>query len=274
MKSAATASTWCPIPILSATPSRLVPETGTNGDLGFGWSGRFSEGTGRFPPDLVPARDAGNAITLYSTPFAAKYINSGDTRTRGLELEGKVAQGRRADVQFAFTRQEGKYVGKDGYYYFGGATSQQRWPGQTVHAAESGDGRQRAAQPALSRRRSTTFAAYTYLGKLWRDVTTWENPLQTFDLGAHYKIAKGWKLSAGVNDLFNAGPKQTLGGTASDVTASWRQCIASGLYVGQPGCGTSRLQASRPFRKPRPLKSNVDYPQQGRTWYATLAYWF
>lgn len=254
---------------------QLVPETGTNGDLGFGWSGRFSEKVrGDFRLTWFQ-RDARNAITLYSTPFAAKYINSGDTRTRGLELEGKVAWGRRADVQFAFTRQEGKYVGKDGYYYFGGATSQQRWPGQTVHTLQNPE---MVANVRLNLRflggDLTTFAAYTYLGKLWRDVSTWENPLQTFDLGAHYKIAKGWKLSAGVNDLFDAGPKQTLGGTASDVTASWRQCIASGLYVGQPGCGTFPLTGKQTVQETATLKSNVDYPQQGRTWYATLAYWF
>lgn len=254
---------------------QLVPETGTNGDLGFGWNGALSEKLRGNVRLSYFQRDAKNAITLYSTPFAAKYINSGDTRTQGVELEGKLAWGRRADLQFAFTRQEGKYVGKDGYYYFGGASASQRWPGQTVHTLQTPE---MVANVRLNLHflggDLTTFVEYTRIGKLWRDVTTWENPLQTFDLGAHYKIAKGWKLSAGVNDLFNAGPKQTLGGTASNVTATWRQCIASGLYEGQPGCTLFAGGAKRTVQETVTLKSNVDYPQQGRTWYATLAYWF
>lgn len=254
---------------------QLLPETGRNGDLGFGWNGRFSEKMrGDFRLTYFQ-RDAKNAITLYSTPFAAKYINSGDTRTRGLELEGKVAWGRRADVQFAFTRQEGRYVGRDGYYYFGGATAQQRWPGQVVHTLQSPE---MVANVRLNLHflggDLSTFVEYTYTGRLWRDVGTWENPLRTVDLGGHYKIAKGWKLSAGVNDIFNAGPKQTLGGKASDVTASWRMCPANGLYFGQPGCTLFAGGTKVTVQESVSLKSNVDYPQQGRTWYATLAYWF
>jgi outer membrane cobalamin receptor len=254
---------------------QLVPESGRNSDLGFGWSGRVGDDwRGDFRLTWFQ-RYAENAITLYSTPFAAKYINSGNTRTRGLELEGKLAWGRRADLQLAVTRQEGKYVDKDGYYYFGGASASQRWPGQIVHTLNTPEVVANARLNLhLLGGDLTTFIEATYIGKVWRDVTTWENPLKTVGLGAHYRIAKGWKLSAGVNDIFDAGPKQTLGGDASEITASWRRCVANGRYVGQPGCNPFPLANLRYVTETVNLKSNVGYPQQGRTLYATLAYSF
>lgn len=253
---------------------QLVPETGRNSDLGFGWNGRLNEDfTGNFRLTYFH-RKAEDAITLYSTPLAAKYINSGNIRTRGLELEGKLAYRRRADLQFAVTRQEGEYFGKGGFYYFGGATPAKRWPGKKVHALSNPE---LIANARLSLHflggDLTTFVEGTYIGKLWRDVTIWENPLKTVDLGAHYRIAKGWKLSAGVNDIFNAGPKQTLGGDASEYSAGWQRCVANGLYSGQPGCGLFN-NPKQSITETVNLKSNVGYPQQGRTWYFTLAYSF
>jgi outer membrane receptor protein involved in Fe transport len=252
---------------------QLVPETGTNSDLGFGWNGRFSEKVrGDFRLTYFQ-RDARDAITLYSTPFAAKYTNSGDTRTRGLELEGKVAWGRQADLQFAFTRQEGKYVGKGGYYYFGGASTSQRWPGQTVHTLQNPE---MVANVRLNLHflggDLTTFIAYTHIGKVWRDVNTWENPLKTFDLGAHYRVAKGWKLSTGINDIFNAGPKQTMSGEG--VSRDGGRLMGVTCANPDPFWGCVFQPDAHSVYEYLYAKSNVNYPQQGRTWYMTLSYSF
>lgn len=253
---------------------QLVPETGRNSDFGFGWEGRLGEKLrGGFRLTYFQ-RDAENAITLYSTPYAAKYINSGKTRTQGLELEGKLIYDKRADLQFAVTRQEGRYV-NGGWYYFGGQSGAQRFPGQTVHTLYT---------PLLIANARlnlhflggdlTTYIEGKYTGRNYTDVTSWENPLTTFDLGAHYRIAKGWKLSAGVNDVFNAGPKQTHGGRDTQVDYNAYSCSAPPIF-GDPqlDCAIQGVPVTL-IQEHREVKSNVAYPQQGRTFYATLAYTF
>ncbi|THF61126.1 hypothetical protein E6C76_21285 [Pseudothauera nasutitermitis] len=255
---------------------QLVPETGRNGDLGFGWNGRFGEDwRGGFRLTWFQ-RDAKDAITLYSVPIAAKYINSGNTRTRGLELEGKLAWGRRADLQLAVTRQEGKYVGNDSYYYFGGNTPERRWPGQKVRTLNT---------PLLVANARlnlhflggdlTTFIEGTYIGRNYMDVTVWENPLTTFNLGAHYRVAKGWKLSLGADDVFDKGPKQTVGGPGAARRLSYDKmtCPGGGPFNNELDC-TFGFAEWTAVHDSVVVKRNVAWPQQGRTLWATLNYSF
>ncbi|THF60284.1 TonB-dependent receptor [Pseudothauera rhizosphaerae] len=253
---------------------QLVPETGRNGDLGFGWNGRFGEDwRGGFRLTWFQ-RDAKDAITLYSAPIAAKYINSGNTRTRGLELEGKLAWGRRADLQLAVTRQEGKYVGKDGYYYFGGNTPERRWPGQKVRTKNT---------PLLVANVRlnlhflggdlTTFIEGTRIGRNYLDVNTWENPLTTVNLGAHYRIAKGWKLSLGVNDVFDKGPEQTVESPENILRYHKRTCPGGGPFNNELDCSFGFVPWTEVSDEAR-LKRNVAWPLQGRTLWATLNYSF
>ena len=257
---------------------QLKRETGINGDIGFGWDGHLSEKLKGGFRLTVFGRKAKDAITLYSTPIAAKYVNSGDTLTKGVELEGKLAWGSRADVQFAVTRQSGEYI-NGGWYYFGGTTAQQRYPGEKIPVRNIPN---LAANVRLNLHflggDLTTYVEGHYTGRSYIDVQTWENPLTTFNFGAHYKITKGWKLSGGVNDIFNAGPKQTLGSDSPNnkYRFSYYSCpdttpVIPGLPYTQ--CDLGLLNPTE-HQDVFSMKSNVFYPQQGRTWYATLAYTF
>lgn len=256
---------------------QLKPETGRNGDFGFGWDGRLSEKLrGGFRLTYFQ-READNAITLYATPLAAKYINSGDTLTQGMELEGKLAWSDRADLQFAVTQQEGRYV-NGGWYYNGGTSGAERFPGKTVHTLYTP---LLVANARLNLHflggRLTTYVEGKHTGRTYTDVTSWENSLTTFDLGAHYKIDKGWRLSAGVIDLFDAGPRQTAGGRVTAVPYNRYGCTPSApVITGDPGtdCAIMGGTWGSVYSELREVKSNVGYPQQGRTFYATLAYTF
>ncbi|MDR1227975.1 MAG: TonB-dependent receptor [Azoarcus sp.] len=257
---------------------QLKRETGTNGDIGFGWDGRLGEKwSGGFRLTAF-RRKAKDAITLYSTPIAAKYINSGDTLTKGVELEGKLAWGNRASLQFAVTRQSGEYI-NGGWYYFGGTSAQQRYPGQKVRVRNIPD---LAANARLDlhflNNSLTAYIEGHYTGRTYIDVATWENPLTIFNLGAHYKLAKGWKLSGGVTDIFNAGPKQTLDGNGQNrkYRFTYYTCpdptpVIPGTPITQ--CLLGLMDYDR-HEDVFSMKHNVFYPQQGRTWYATLAYTF
>lgn len=248
----------------------MVPEKGRNLDMGLGWDGRLSEQlTGGFRATVFQ-RESVNEIALYSVPIAAGYVNTGHTRTRGLELEGKLSWSRRADLIFAITRQAGEYTDDDGYYYYGGQSSTQRYPGEKARTLN-------APQLAANARLNlhfldgdlSTFIEGTHIGRIYRDVKTWENPLNTINLGAHYRFAKGWKLSLGVNDVFNKGPEQTRDRNSSSVTSTLR-CSSGDQWdcFDEPDkyhwIPTETVQ----------LKHNVNHPQQGRTYYMTLNYNF
>lgn len=102
--------------------------------------------------------------------------------------------------------------------------------------------------------RLSAYAGYNYTSKQYlgandsREVDNYLRPLTTVDLGVKYAFAKGWKLSAGVNDIFNKGYEQ-------------RQYQLNGI-AGTNGQGYywSSLTPT--------------YPIAGRTYYATMEYKF
>jgi hypothetical protein len=97
--------------------------------------------------------------------------------------------------------------------------------------------------------------------------TVYERPLTTFDLGAHWKIVGNGTFSAGVTDLFNQGPKQTIGGSlVNGYTYSWTTCSTGGSV---DTCLPYNLIT---HKATSPIKQNVYYPQQGRTAYVILAW--
>ncbi|MCB5185504.1 TonB-dependent receptor [Methylobacillus gramineus] len=251
----------------------LKPETGRNGEFGFGWHGKITDSLGGDFRLTIFERTAKNAITLYSVPIAAKYINSGETYNRGVEVEGKLSFGQRVDIQFASTWQQGWYR-DGGLFYYGGASAQSRFPDADKVRVRN--------MPAVATNvrlnlhffdgSLMTYIEGKHTGRLYRDVQSWEESLTTFDVGTHYKITKGWKLSAGVSDIFNQGPKQKLGGRGDQKHEySWDSCDPSDPdYI---LCQFGLAPGVR-FDEVYPIKGNVLYPQQGRTAYFTLAYTF
>jgi len=94
--------------------------------------------------------------------------------------------------------------------------------------------------------RLSAYAGYNYTDKQYlgsndnRDVDSYLPPLTTVDLGVKYAFDKGWKLSAGVNDVFNK------------------------------GYDLRQLQYSVGHFSP----ATMAYPLAGRTYYATMEYKF
>jgi hypothetical protein len=236
----------------------LMPETGRNSDLGFGWQGRLSEEfRGNFRLTAF-RRKTDTTITLFSTPVGGQYTNGGPALFKGIELEGNVAWGKRADLQFALTRQEAYYTGNYSYWGYPATLVRPETinPGERVRVRNVPDF---VANARLNMRFfNDALSAYieaNHIGRVYNaggaksDVhEAWENPLTTVNLGGSWLAAKtgpnmGLRLSFGVNDVFNKGPKQTMGG--------WQ--------VGQ----IDKLVGFH-------ASPNVNYPYQGRTFYGTL----
>ncbi len=251
----------------------LSREFGRNSDIGFGWDGHiYGDFSGSFRATYFE-RKTKNEITFYSVPLAAKYVNSGDTYTHGGEFEGTIRYGKFADLNFAVTRQEGWYQ-NDGYHYFGGAsTPKTRYPGQKNRTLRTPllVGNVRLNLHFLDGD-LTTFAELKHTGRDFWSTTWFNRPLTTVDAGLHYKFWGGAKLSFGVNDIFNQGPKQTawLDGDGDADKRIWSECAK--LPPGSPEKHECELNPPRsivPFNN-----YNVKYPQQGRTVYATLGWTF
>lgn len=264
----------------SGSDVHIVPlsrEFGHNADIGFGWDGDL--GYTLLGKDLKGGfratyfeRKTKNEITLYSSPVGAKYVNSGDTYTHGGELEGYVVWGKRADLQFAVTRQEGWYQ-NDGYRYYGGSTPGQRYPGLTNRTLNNPD---LAANLRLNLHwldgDLVTFAEVKHTGRVFRMVNSFERSLTTFDTGLHYTLGHGAKVSFGVNDLFNQGPKQSYyyGDQAGNIgSVVGQDCSAYGSLA-----WICEISGGGAIYDSQPVTYNVQYPQQGRTVYATLAWAF
>lgn len=232
---------------------QLKREHGRNFDAGFGWTGALGEDwKGSFRLTYFQRRTE-DAITFYQTPVGSKYINSGTTFTRGLEFEGNLAFGQRADLHLAGTLQEGHYV-KGTYYFFGGIDAAERVEGKLKVLGNPNFSANARLNVHFLDRALTTFGEVRFTGRVYHAQfagdagQAYEEPLMTIDVGAHYKFQSGLKISGGVTDIFNQGPKQRFTG-----------------FPGHP-------DPVKPIRWD--LRPNVYYPQQGRTLYATAAMTF
>jgi len=253
--------------------ANLKREFSHNSDVGMGWDGHIAgDVSGGFRATYFE-RKTKNEITLYSTPIAAKYMNSGNTYTHGGEFEGYAAWGTRADIQFAVTRQEGWYQ-NDGYYYYGGTSVGTRYPGQKHRTLNHPD---LTADVRLNLHfldgDLTTFLELKHTGRNFINQDSFERSLSTIDAGLHYDLGFGAKLSLGVTDLFNQGPKQSLySPSGSSTAATGYDC--SGLS----GIQLMMCQLSGAFGTATystvPFTYNVFMPRQGRTLYSTLAWSF
>jgi vitamin B12 transporter len=247
----------------------LRREHGINSDIGIGWNGTLFgnvRASGRVTGFTRKTKDT---ISYYATPAGSKYINTGTTLTRGVELEGNLVLGKLADLQAAYTYQNGKYV-KGTYYWFGGVSGSNALNivGDPLYTLNNP---RVVANARLNLHflggALTTFGEvrhtgrrYTFQGANYQDggiAFNYDNPLTTLDLGAHYKFDNGIAVSLGVNDVFNEGPKQRYHLTNDIAQRQWS------------GCGATPASCQIFYYKA--VDQNVSFPQQGRTFYFTLA---
>ena len=236
----------------------LLPETGRNIDIGTGWQGKLGKDVRANFRLTAFQRKTDTNIALFSTPIGAQYTNGGPARYRGIEFEGSLAMGRRYDLQLALTKQSAYYTGDYSYWGYPATTSRPEWrfPGERIRVLNvpnivaNARFNMRFFNNAL-----TAYVEANHVGRVHVDQDVYEKPLTTVNLGANWMVAKtspnkGLRLAFGVNDVFNKGPEQELGGPG----------YARSHLIHDPG------NHARTWLIP----NNVAYPRQGRTFYATL----
>ncbi len=270
----------------------LLRETGYNFDAGFGWNGDLpGDWRGSFRLTYFQRR-ADRAITYFATPAVARYMNTGSTLTKGGELEASLAWGDRADLQLAATRTEGYYAEGTYYMFAGHSVAERIPPSMKLETLQSpiyaGNAR---LNLHFMDGRLTAYLEGRHIGKnyisqnmryapLDRPSLAYEAPLTTVNLGAHLKLPYGVTLSAGVNDVFNRQPKQKFHSNEFH-EFFWNECPA--LPVAErPACNATYEMMNRgeegdpayaPYfhRQVYYLPRNVYFPEQGRSYYVTLA---
>lgn len=208
-------------------------ETGHQFDFSINWQGKMARA------DTATAltwfqRRAKNQFALWqpSVPNApASYFPMDDARVHGLELTHNMNWDR-LTLSLAGTWQKSEYSGNNMGGNYNGMKSNISYTPEWVWNARLD---YRFPGDKLS-----VFTEYTYTGKQFLGADdskgAYMEALSTVDLGLKYAFDKNWKLSAGVNDLFNKGYEL-------------RQFIGSN-------------------------ESTLAYPLAGRTYYATMEYKF
>jgi outer membrane receptor for ferrienterochelin and colicin len=206
-------------------------ESGNQFDFSINWQGRLAKAD----TDTVVTwfqRDAKNQLTLWTPNVAnapSTYFPMANSHVEGLELTHSM-KWRRVGLSLAATLQRSR-GSIDGITFSGLARNIAYTPEKVLNARLDyifpGD-------------KLSMFAEFHYTDKqsigISEDDESSLDSLQTVNFGAKYAFGKGWKLSAGVNDLFDKG---------RDMRMRWAG---------------------------RTLTPN--HPLTGRTYYATLEYSF
>ena len=231
----------------------LTWETGTNMDISASWRGR------------AMGSDADFTLTYFRNIFrdmielnqsimgASWYNNGGDGWAKGAELEGKM-RWPRLDLNFAVTYTDSR---KTKYNQFRQELESSQ-VGLRLFNIPRWEGNIRLTY-RLPGDRLAVFAENHYTGKtlVWGVLPTrlgehevpenyrrWNESLNLVNLGLKYKINQNASLDLGVNDVFDKG---------SDL-GTYR------VNYDNSGMSTDKI--------------NVEYPLQGRTYYATMRYSF
>lgn len=227
-------------------------EHGTSWDIGVNWQGKaFQADT-----DVTLTyfnRDAKNLSTYAINPYGyGYYSNLAAGKIQGIELESKM-NWQRWNLLLTGTWNDSLITkgGRDNMVTKSSANAGNPFPWVPEWEANA----------RLSYRfpgdKLTVFGEYHYLGKVGimlsgqsTDNIAYHNEalydaLGITNVGLKYDFDKQVKLTAGVNDLFNKGPNQLYHQNA---------------YAADGSSSTS--------------SDNVAYPQQGRTYYLTVQYFF
>jgi vitamin B12 transporter len=267
----------------------LLPEIGRTLDAGIGWDGNLAEKLGGHGRLTYFQRNTVNNITLISLPIVAYYTNTGNTYQHGVEFEGSLHYKQFVGLQSALTVQNGWYP-DNAYYGWAQTIPMVPAPGKRIPTLNApyvtGDIR---LDLHFFGDKLAPFFEVKYIGRnnimvagtstelldgstqeRYDGAIQYERPLTTLDMGAHWKISHGTTLSGGVTDLFNQGPKQTLGGNYElpQVGVSWQTCSTGGSV------STCLPYDLITHSWETSINYNVYYPQQGRTAYVTLTWQF
>lgn len=230
-----------PNPGFDARYPAPVRERSRQYDFGPSWRGNLVGDLGGNLSVTYFKRRTEDAIGFMRTANGNIPIRAGDTRFTGVEVEGGLAWGKRADWQFAVTRQEGKWDSPPPNVYVArpetrvtdipDLTASSRF---NLHFLD-GD--------------LTTFADFKYIGRVYvlgNTFDDYEEHLATVGLGMRARLPLGFEVTAGVDDIANAAPNQRM--------RPETQYYRSGQYY--------------------VMDRNVMYPGEGRTFYGTLAWKF
>jgi outer membrane autotransporter protein len=215
-------------------------ETGTQTDFSIDWHGEALGAKSNLILTLF-RREAKNELVLSVPPMAgatARYLPLSGTKAHGAELSVNV-DWRRVNFSLGITRTTARYHNGTGNPLL------QSWEGSEFPWIPKWTASARVDY-TLPGDRLSLFAEYHYTGEQRtrienaRDADFLE-ALGTINLGAKYSFGKGFKLSVGVNDVFNKAYEQQIRMTYNNAT----------IY-----------------------KYNPPYPLPGRMYYVTLEYKF
>jgi outer membrane cobalamin receptor len=234
-------------------------EHGKQWDAGLSWRGDFL-GANHYLAATYFKREMDDLISFVTTPrYWVIYQNVGKGEAKGFEFEANMSWPL-FGLYMSATYLDAKITEVDSRFHgFIGSQS-----GPMINQPEweyfaRGD----LALPWFDER-VKLFAEYKYLDKIPFNVYSeynvagesrivYEDELALTNMGLKWQATDGLDLTLGVNDVFNKGPEQG--------------------YVAYIG-GRQMSVTDRPANGGVGWPNLVDYPQQGRTWYATVKYSF
>ncbi|WP_352401342.1 TonB-dependent receptor plug domain-containing protein [Synergistes jonesii] len=177
-------------------PNReLEWEDGTQYDAGVSWEGEISKAQVRAELTYF-YRKSNNLIDyLMVNPRYAQYVNIGEAKISGVELEATVKRDK-WDIYLSATWMNPKNK-TPGYMYDDPLPNRPEFEGLL-----------RVSRKIFKDDRAKLFAELHHIGKNYYDMqgeVGWDD-LTTLGLGMHWQIRDGLKLVFGVDDVFNSGP--------------------------------------------------------------------
>ena len=214
-------------------------EHGRSWDVGANWQGK-TLGAGTDISLTYFNRSVKNMSTYSLNPYGyGFYSNLAAGKIQGAELEGKMSWDR-WDLMQSVTWNDSLITKSGMFNMVTKSESQAGNPFPWIPEWET--------NTRLSYRfpgdKLTVFGEYHYLGKIGvysGEVSSLYDSLGITNIGLKYNINSKVKLTAGVNDLFDKAPNQIWHRVGSDIESTM---------------------------------GNVSYPQQGRTYYMTVQYFF
>lgn len=245
-------SRWYEFNSVSNWGPDVYAEKGKNWDVSAEWNGRALGSDGDVTLTYFH-RKSKNLLTTVFNPLWGDtwYANLGAGWVEGVELSGKM-HWKQWDFSTSATWQNSLVTSGHVAYQNTGSTG--GWQGQPLPWTPKWTVNSRVDYRFPGEKLSL-FAEYNWTDKLPWFNNSGEDAYYTamglFNVGMKYSFNKQFKITAGVNDIGNKGPKQML---------------YSRVESGSDGIDINTGLPSN--------IRNVAYPQQGRTYYATLEYTF
>jgi len=232
--------------ILPVAPTSTVqaapagPENGTQWDVGVQWQGEMFKAKSDWSLTYF-GRHSDNMLELYRMGLTyMSYVNGGEGRVNGVELEGKLNWDR-WDLDLSATYMQSKDLQqyKKMYYLY----TNGNYGKSLENFAPKWEGMLRLTY-RFPGERTSIFSEVRYVGETnVDDDVNWTTAYTTVGLGAKHQFTKNTRLTVGVNNMFNK-------------ASYWKS-------LNQP-TGADSYYAYE----------NLQYPLAGRTYYATMQWDF